>query len=157
MKGYEVKRINNVMNENIYPLVEESQKAGFRFLQKLINDYSDGSNTFNKPGEALYGVYGQDGVLIAVGGININPFSDDARIGRIRRFYVANDYRRKGIGKLLLKTLISEAKNHFQVMVLNSTPQADAFYTSFGFIKGDKYLKSTHYLTVKTYSQKEIL
>lgn len=151
MKGYEVKRIKNLMDESIHPLVDESQKAGFRFIQKLVNDYKDGSNTFNKPGEALYGVYDQDGMLIAVGGININPFSDDARIGRVRRFYVAKDYRRKGIGKLLLETLISEAMNHFQIMVLNSTPQADAFYTSFGFIKSDKYPNSTHLMDLKEY------
>ncbi|MBW8351063.1 GNAT family N-acetyltransferase [Bacillus sp. IITD106] len=157
MKEYEVRRINNVLDENIYPLVEESSKSGFRFLQKLVNDYKDGSNTFNKPGEDLYGVYGQEGVLIAVGGININPFSDDASIGRVRRFYVAKDYRRKGIGKLLLETLISEAKNYFKILVLNSTPQADAFYTSFGFTKGDQYSKSTHYLMLKTYSQKKFL
>ncbi|MBS4196733.1 GNAT family N-acetyltransferase [Lederbergia citri] len=152
MKEYEVRRINNLMDENIYPLVEESRKSGFRFLQKLVNDYKEGSNTFNKPGEALNGVYGLDGALVAVGGININPFSDDVRIGRVRRFYVANDYRRHGIGTLLLETLISEAKNQFQILVLNSTPQADVFYTSFGFIKSDKYPNSTHYLTLKTYS-----
>ncbi|MCJ8008617.1 GNAT family N-acetyltransferase [Lederbergia wuyishanensis] len=152
MKGYEVKRINNVMNENIYPLVEESKKAGFRFLQKLVSNYSDGSNTFNMPGEALYGVYRQDGVLIAVGGINIDPFSNNPHIGRLRRFYVTEDCRRNGVGTLLLKMLISEAKNHFQIIVLNSTPQADAFYTSFGFTKSDKYPNSTHYLTLKTYS-----
>ncbi|MBS4219924.1 GNAT family N-acetyltransferase [Bacillus sp. FJAT-49711] len=146
MKGYEVKRIKNLMDENIQLLVDESQKEGFRFLQKLVNNYKEGSNTFTMPGEALYAVYDQDGVMIAVGGININPFSDDTHIGRVRRFYVARDYRRKGIGTLLLETLISEAKNHFQIMVLNSTPQADAFYTSFGFIKSDKYQKSTYYL-----------
>jgi len=146
MKGYEVKRIKNLMDEDIQFLVDESQKEGFRFLQKLVNDYKDGSNTFNKPGEALYGVYDQDSAMIAVGGTNINPFSDDTHIGRVRRFYVARAYRREGIGTLLLEMLISEAENHFQIMVLNSTPQADAFYTSNGFIKSVIYPKSTHYL-----------
>nr|WP_235190072.1 GNAT family N-acetyltransferase [Bacillus gaemokensis] len=39
---------------------------------------------------------------MALGGLNIDPFSSEQEIGRLRRFYVSRDYRRKGIGKLLL-------------------------------------------------------
>jgi GNAT superfamily N-acetyltransferase len=36
--------------------------------------------------------------MIAIGGLNHEPYSDDKYTGRLRRFYVKKEYRRKGIG-----------------------------------------------------------
>ncbi|HCX5354411.1 TPA: GNAT family N-acetyltransferase, partial [Escherichia coli] len=81
--------------------------------------------------------------LIAIGGLNIDPFSNEQKIGRLRRFYVSRDYRRNGLGRLLLKKIICDAKNYYKVLVLHTdTEQADNFYTSFGFSKENRYPKS---------------
>lgn len=134
------------MSVNLSNLVKESREDGFRFLERLVQDYKDGKNTFNKNGEALYGVYNNREELIAIGGLNIDPFSDNPEICRLRRFYVAIEYRRNGLGSFLLKRIITEAKNYFTVLVLNTdTSEADQFYTRFGFLKNSQYPNSTHY------------
>nr|WP_238020784.1 GNAT family N-acetyltransferase [Oceanobacillus jordanicus] len=57
-------------------------------------------------------------------------------IGRIRRFYVSKEYRRNGIGSLLVQRIIDEAKRYYKILVLHTdTQQADRFYTSIGFSK----------------------
>jgi GNAT superfamily N-acetyltransferase len=68
-------------------------------------------------------------------------------IGRLRRFYVARNYRRTGIGSSLLQQIFRDAKNHFQVVVLNTdTLQADQFYCSHGFFKRKSIQKIDSFL-----------
>ncbi|SFB11729.1 MULTISPECIES: GNAT family N-acetyltransferase [unclassified Bacillus (in: firmicutes)] len=148
--GFEVKRIENLLDVDLSHLVKESQEAGFRMLGRLVDDYEKGENTFNQKGEALYGVYNEQGSLIAIGGLNIDPFSNNHKIGRLRRFYVATDYRRSGIGTLLLNTIVSEAKQHYEILVLNTkTEEADRFYNVFGFHRCSIHPNVTHELILK--------
>lgn len=70
MERFEIRQIKNPLDAGLAHLVEASKKEGFRFLQRLIDDYNKGTNRFNKPGEILYGVFKADGTLIAIGGLN---------------------------------------------------------------------------------------
>lgn len=147
MEKFKVELIKNLFSVHSIHLVEESKNEGFRFLERLVNDYKDGTNNFNKPGELLYGVFNTEGLLVAIGGLNIDPFSNVEKIGRLRRFYVSKDYRRKGIGRFLLNQIIYDAKKHYKILVLHTdTEQADTFYTSFGFSKKNRFPNSTHCL-----------
>ena len=77
-------------------------------------------------------------MLIGVGGLNEDPYTKDNKIGRLRRFYISRDYRRLGLGNLLLNQLLCHAEKYFEVIVLHTdTKQGDVFYTANGFIKGD--------------------
>ncbi|KAF0820913.1 PhnO protein [Bacillus sp. ZZV12-4809] len=145
MEEFIVKQLKSLFDIDLHHLVKESKEDGFRFLERLVNEYEDDTNNFDKPGESLYGLFNKEGVLIAIGGLNIDPFSNEA--GRLRRFYVSKGYRRNGLGRLLVNQLISDAKNFYKVLVLNTdTEQGDTFYTSLGFAKGNLYSNSTHYL-----------
>jgi GNAT superfamily N-acetyltransferase len=150
MEKFKVKRIQNLITSELFHILEESKKDGFRFLERLVNEYESGKNTFNKQGESLLGVYTEQGVLIAVGGLNIDPFLDNQKAGRLRRFYVAKEYRRSGVGTLLLKEIISNAKNYFEILVLQTdTEQAAKFYSTFGFKDNCTFPGSTHYLNLR--------
>ncbi|KQU24336.1 GNAT family acetyltransferase [Bacillus sp. Leaf75] len=147
MKQFELKRVKDLLNLDLTSLLTESQKEGFLFLERLINDYKNGTNTFSKPGEFLYGVFNQEGLIIAIGGINKDPFSTNERIGRLRRFYVSKDYRRIGVGRSLVTRILKDSSEHYENIVLyTDTEHADKFYTSLGFIKDSNSLKSTHSL-----------
>ncbi|PEX94047.1 GNAT family N-acetyltransferase [Bacillus cereus] len=140
-----MKKIEDVLKYEINHLVQESKEEGFNFLTKLVNEYETEINTFNKTGECLYGIF-QEEMLIGIGGLNKNPCIEDNKIGRLRRFYISKDYRRIGLGKLLLNRLLSHAEKYFQVVVLHTdTKQGDMFYTANGFVKGKIYKGSSHY------------
>ena len=140
MEKYEVKYINNLLDYDLDRVVKQSKEDGFCFVERLINDYKNGSNTFNQFGEGLFGVFNEEGVLVAIGGLNKDPFSNGQYIGRLRRFYVDKEYRRSGIGSLLVKKIINEAKRFYKILVLHTdTDQADQFYSSIGFTKGSLY------------------
>ncbi|TKC15288.1 GNAT family N-acetyltransferase [Robertmurraya kyonggiensis] len=151
MGRYEVKQIKNLLDFNLNRFLEKSKEEGFRFVERLVNDYKDGSNTFNHFGEGLFGVFNEEGVLVAIGGLNNDPFSKEQYIGRLRRFYVIKEYRRTGIGSLLVTKIIDEAKRYYKILVLHTdSEQADKFYTSIGFIKTDFYPNSSHYMELKS-------
>ena len=90
--------------------------------------------------------YFQGEKLIGIGGLNADPYTENNKIGRLRRFYIAKDYRRIGLGKLLLNKLLSHAEKYFKVVVLHTdTKQGDVFYTVNGFVKREVYKRSSHY------------
>ncbi|MGG1342659.1 GNAT family N-acetyltransferase [Bacillus toyonensis] len=148
MKDIHIQQIDNLMKYEISHLVQDSKEGGFNFLIKLINEYENKINVFNKTGECLYGIF-QGEKLIGIGGLNEDPYTENNKIGRVRRFYIAKEYRRKGLGRLLLVRILSDAKKYFNIVVLNTdTEQGDKFYTSGGFVKGEKYVGASHYLNL---------
>lgn len=150
MEQFTVKQIDNLNKVNIILLVEESKREGFRFLERLVRDYIEGKNNFDQPGESLWGVFDPSGQCVAIGGVNQDPFANGPSIGRIRRFYVAHDHRRLGVGTLLLKSIVKEAHEHFHTLVLHTdTERGDHFYTSAGFVQETRYPQSTHWLRLK--------
>ncbi|RFB11421.1 GNAT family N-acetyltransferase [Bacillus sp. HNG] len=147
MGKYEVKQINNLLNYDVDSLVKQSKEESYRFVERLINDYKNGSNTFDHYGEGLFGMFNEEGVLVAIGGLNKDPFLNEQYIGRLRRFYVSKECRRSGIGSLLVKRIIDEAKRYYKILVLHTdTEQADKFYCAIGFTKGNLYPNSSHYM-----------
>lgn len=150
MLDFKIEKITNLTTIDISHLMMESKEDGYHFLERLVNDYKNGANTFDKRGEGLYGVYNEKGILIAIGGINIDPYLNDPEIGRLRRFYVLKEYRRKGIGRFLVNQILFAARRTFKEVVLHSdTDDVECFYTSLGFSKSFGDLNSTHHIKLK--------
>lgn len=113
----------------------ESKIEGFNFLEKMSTEWDLGNNRFNKIGEALFGIFIET-KIIGVGGINIDPYSNDPLIGRVRHLYVLNDFRKKGVGTLLLNKILDFGSTHFSTIRLRTdTFAASNFYENYGFIK----------------------
>ncbi|PGO20102.1 GNAT family N-acetyltransferase [Bacillus cereus] len=149
LKDIHIQQIEDLMIYEHDYLVQESKDEGFNFLIKLISDYENKINTFNKTGECLYGIF-QGEKLIGIGGLNQDPYTENNKIGRLRRVYISKDYRRIGLGNLLLNWLLSHSEKYFKVVVLHTdTKQGDAFYTTNGFVKGELFKGSSHYKVLK--------
>ena len=54
-------------------LVDESLSQGFLFIERLIREYDNGFNCFDKAGEILLTVSTQ-GNVIGIGGLNRDPY-----------------------------------------------------------------------------------
>ena len=68
------------------------------------------------------------GKVNGIGGLNEDPYTENNKIGRVRRFYIAKEYRRKGVGRLLLLRILSDAKN---ILILLSCIQIQNRETNF--------------------------
>jgi len=117
----------------LLPLVEESLAQGFRAIHRLVDEWQTEKNRFSKPGEALFAAWFADHV-IGVCGLNQDPYADANQIGRIRRLYVQQAYRRQGVGRQLVEQIICTAKPNFVELRLRTTDAIAAhFYASLGF------------------------
>lgn len=144
-----IRRISDLLTIHLEGLVEESESEGFRFLRRLLDDWNSGENRFSQPGEALF-VADCVGQIVAVGGLNIDPYADDPTVGRVRRFYVSANFRHKKIGKRLIEEIICLARKHFTVLRLYTNSQvASQFYVAVGFVEYNKPPDCTHILQIQ--------
>ena len=141
-----IRQMDDLPLVELEPLRVESRAQGHRFVDRLADDYADGSNRFNQLGEALFGVYA-DGQLVAIGGLNRDPYLPDANAGRVRHLYVLTAFRRQGAGWLLMQTIIDAARPHFRLLTLRTVnPAADAFYRKLGFRTQPTLDSTTHHM-----------
>jgi len=127
----------------------EARAEGFDFLDTLVDEFTSGENRYDAAGEVLLGGI-DDGVLIAVGGLNRDPYLDDPAVGRIRRVYVRADFRNQHVGSTLLTALLDHARGHFSAVRLRAvTSGAARLYERLGFVPIDDP-NATHLLTFES-------
>jgi GNAT superfamily N-acetyltransferase len=114
-------------------LQSEARGEGYGFIETLVEEWASAKNRFDAQGEALCG-YLDQGLLVAVGGLNCDPFAGRPDMGRIRRVYVRPAWRNKGIGRALVAALVEEARSHFRCVRLRAENAGAArLYESMGF------------------------
>lgn len=122
-------------NDSMPDIAAEARAEGFRFIDRLLADWQSGTNRFAATGEILLAVFADD-ALAAVGGLNRDPYTTAAGVGRIRHVYVSKPFRRLGAGRLLLDALLANAHHHFTTVRLRTTDDdAAQFYEAYGFHK----------------------
>lgn len=129
----ELRQLSELDPNDLRSLIIESQTQGFQFVKRLCDEFLSGENCFNRSGEALFGLYDND-ELIGIGGLNLDPYRNDSRVGRVRHLYVAKKWRRNGMGAILVNAIIEKARQHFVCLTLRTdTAEAAAFYEELGF------------------------
>ena len=115
-------------------LQQEACGEGYDFIETLVEEWASAKNRFDAPGEALCGHLDQ-GLLVAVGGLNVDPSAGRPDMGRIRRVYVRAGWRNRGIGRALVAALVDHARTHFSCVRLRAENAGAArLYESMGFV-----------------------
>ena len=119
--------------EGFDALVAEARDEHLAFLDRMKAEWHSGKGRFDQPGEILLGAF--DGTkLLGVCGLNIDPYLDNPRVGRLRHLFVAKAGRSKGVGSALVRAVLAHAKGHFAIVRLRTDADVrGAFYASFGF------------------------
>jgi GNAT superfamily N-acetyltransferase len=128
-------------------MIEESQREGYRFLRRLADEWERRINRFDRDGETLLAAR-DGGRTIGIGGVNIDPYAGDPRVGRIRHVYVLRRERRKGVGRRLVEALVAASRDRFDELRLRTdSEEAAHFYRRLGF-SSTSALSCTHRLTL---------
>jgi GNAT superfamily N-acetyltransferase len=126
-------------------LQAEARAEGIDFIDTLVAQWASGEVRFDAPGEILCGCL-DAGRLIAIGGLNLDPFASRPDTGRIRRIYVLRAWRNHGLGRLLVAHLVDVARLRFHYVRLRAINQdAARLYERLGFRPLDDP-NSTHIL-----------
>jgi len=122
---------------------------GYVFLERMQDEWDTGKNRFSAPGEYIVGVnLGNE--LVAIGGLNKDPYAIEATTGRLRHLYVSPPHRHCGVGRALVDTLLSQAGSYFhRVRLRTDSAEAAAFYEAYGF-QPTQEPDATHSLRLNT-------
>ena len=140
--------------KEISRLCDYAKKEHYDGVDKLVDEFNSGQNTFAADNEHLVLAY-DDTKLIGCGGLNQQFGAEGAepRIGRVRRFYVHPDYRMHGVGKQILAFIEQLARPDYSALCLQTdTTLAARFYQKQNYVLVEnhpnynyfKYLISTH-------------
>lgn len=131
-------------------LLQASRAERFDFVERLVRDWESGSNRFDRQGEVLLEVR-LAARLVAVGGLNVDPYIDDPAVGRVRHVYVLPSARRAGVGSVLVTSLVAHARGRFtRVRLRLGTPSGAPFYEALGFDPTDE-AGATHEIDPNTW------
>src|SRR5438552_316164 len=128
-----IERLSDLTLGDIGVLRSDGEHVASRIVHRLVEDWGNGANRFDRPGEALFGAW-IERQLVGVCGLNIDPYADDDRVGRVRHLYVSSACRRLGIGRQLVERVLRVARGRFEVLHLRTNnPVAARLYESTGF------------------------
>lgn len=148
----QVQPIRQLSSVCLDALLRDSQHSGFRAVQRLIDEWISGENRFERSGEALFVARWHDRT-VGVCGLTLDPYAVPIPTGRVRRLYVMQSYRRRGVGRALVEQVIAEACLSFDGLhVRTDSPIADRFYCSLGFTPCPNNRYMTHSLNLSTLS-----
>lgn len=144
-----IERISSLNLGQVTALLEESESEGWRFLRRLVDEWKQGVNRFDKPGEALFAAMDKQ-KLVGICGLNIDPYADESKIGRVRRLYVLREYRGRGIGRQLVQAAIRAAQGEFSTLrVRTENSAAGLLYERLGFSQTADQADTTHMLMLE--------
>jgi GNAT superfamily N-acetyltransferase len=130
--------------EDFGDLVELGLDEGFGALRRMREGWDDGTNRFDGPGEVLYEAR-VGSRLVGICGLNRDPYAQSPDVGRVRHLYVDPAFRRRGIGRRLVSTIVEHAGGHFSRLRLRTLrADADQFYLALGFRRVPGEPDATH-------------
>jgi len=150
-----IERLTDLPAAGFIVLLAESEQAGLRLLRRLADERTGGINRFDRPGEALFGArLGRE--LVAVGGLNVDPYAENPGVARVRHLYVLSAWRRHGIGGRLVTEIVEAARGRFERLHLRTTnPEAARLYERLGFEPRTDVPHSSHVLALTAGGRRE--
>jgi GNAT superfamily N-acetyltransferase len=99
--------------DDLDALRKAASDEGFRFIERLYQDWHSSSNRFDKAGECLLLAWSDAGPA-GIAGLNRDPYTASQTTGRLRHLYVRNSMRRNGVASALLKELLAKSARRVQ-------------------------------------------
>jgi len=141
-----IETLRDLPPDRVRDLLADSEAAGSRIVRRLVDDWADGTNRFDRPGETLFGA-SVGGRLVGVCGLNVDPYAGDALVGRVRHLYVLTAFRGRGVGRQLVARVIESARDRFGTLRLRTNNEAAArLYAAIGFRADGGDSTATHVL-----------
>lgn len=144
-----IERLSELPSEAFGPLVAESEQAGLRFVHRLVEEWASGRNRFERPGEACFAAL-VDGRIVGVCGLNVDPYTAEPRVGRVRHLYVLSAYRKLGVGERLVGEVIAAGRGQFGMLRLRTQSETAArLYERMGFRRCADLADCTHLMELR--------
>ncbi len=131
-----IKPVVDALPASFAALQAEAHAAGYHMLDRVAAEWQSEQMRFDGTGEALLAAY-CDNRLIGIGGITRDPGL--CGVLRMRRFYVAEQFRRRGAARALALALLERAAAAGQAVVVNAAIGSEPFWEALGFTQDRRH------------------
>jgi GNAT superfamily N-acetyltransferase len=126
----QIGRVSDRLPEGFRRLNEEAATGGWGHLDRLAADWAAGEPELAE-GEALFAAF-VGGELAGIGAVTLEPA--EPGVFRMRRFYVAERFRGRGVGRALASALMQQGLARSRSLTLHALrPASRAFWEAMGF------------------------
>ncbi len=125
-----LERVEETLPAGFEGLRNEARAEAYKMLDRLATEWEARETRFARDGEALFAAYFGD-PLVGIGGITWDPVIPGAF--RMRRFYVAKAFRRRGIARQLALSLLGRKEITGRSIIVNAGVGSAPFWESLGF------------------------
>ena len=144
-----IERLIGAPTPGLDALLVESEREGLRLVRRLVDEWTAGTNCFDRPGEVLVAARIGERV-VGVCGLNIDPYAAAPGVGRVRHLYVLPAERSLGVGRQLVGEVLDAARGRFScVRLRTANPAAAKLYESLGFRPDTGEPDCSHVLELK--------
>jgi GNAT superfamily N-acetyltransferase len=120
--------VGDTLPEGFAALRDAARAEGFRFLDRLAEEFAAGTERFVPPAR-LYLVEAES--VVGCGGITRDPYVAGAL--RMRRFYVCPAARGRGVARALAEAVLAEVPPGTTVLLNAGVAGAASFWEQLGF------------------------
>ena len=138
VSAFEIVPAETRMPAGIATLAFEAESEGIRNIALLVNQWIDGTQRYDRPGESLMVAVAAAATpagerVLGIGGLTWCPDVPGAL--RVRRFYVRPVARRNGIAQALARRLLDGGTQHSSTFTCNAGASlaAPLFWEAMGF------------------------
>lgn len=122
-------RLDRDLPEGFERLRREAEAEGHRNMTRLAEELASGATRF----EALFAAF-DEGELLGVGGLTVEPSEAPEPALRMRRLYVSPRARRLGVARTLANALLQEALDQVGLVTVHAgTNEAARFWEAVAF------------------------
>jgi GNAT superfamily N-acetyltransferase len=123
----------SLIPDGLADLGVRAEAEGIGIVARVLARWADGSERYDRPGEALLAAVAPSGEVAGIGGLTVCPSMAGAM--RVRRFHVRPEQRRRGVARLLASTLLAGGFEHTSTLTCNAgaSDAAAPFWESMGF------------------------
>lgn len=142
-RKFEEKDIPELIDLRINQLRDEGANASYD-LRPFLKDFYE---RHLSKGDFISWLAIKDGNIIATSGMSFvekPPYysNPSGKIGLLSSMYTSKDYRRKGIGKILLDRVVQEARDYgCGTIQITASDMGVLLYTNYGFEKNNNFMQ----------------
>jgi GNAT superfamily N-acetyltransferase len=136
LNEWSIEPLRSELPESFDAMLVEARQDGHAFIERFHSRWQEGEERYLGESEGIFAAF-ENGRIVGVAAIGVDPYAGEARIGRLRHVFVLKAARRKGVAEALVRACLERGKGFDLIRLRSRNPEASGLYERLGFSQID--------------------